>query len=405
MRHSEERRVAHSGDHESDDISERVRQLQADGALHVMPEWSAAALDRLVGMAYEQNLPLQTAGLRVHKARAILGVTVGNLYPQVQRASGSVSTIELSENAEPVSNLPGQVADAVDTNFQTYRLGFDAAWEIDGEGEMPRPAALSAGSVVTVRDNVPVLVGDVATVSLGPALRRGALDKEGVEAVGGVVVVRYGENPHQDAALYGDFAVSFEKLHGKELSYNNIVDLVAGVKLVGDFQEPCCGILKHTNPCGFGLGEGVTDLERALRCDPVSAFGSIVAVNGVVDVDLADASKEGFVEVMIARRFTEACRLRNLFGRRAGHVRVGTGILERRDRLVGAAQQVPAEAGGQDQQGDADRRHAAIESDRLVEPARRVEDQERQQLERHHHQERPGRPDRRPQAATDVHLF
>jgi len=131
----------------------------------------------------------------------------------------------------------------------------------------------------------------------------------------GEIPLRYGENPHQEAALHlpaaaeGDSplaGIGLEQHGGKELSYNNIVDLVAAVKLVGDFQNPCCGILKHTNPCGFGLGEGVTGLERALKCDPVSAFGGVFSFNGCVDEATAEVLAKRFLEIIVAPEFTPA---------------------------------------------------------------------------------------------------
>jgi len=121
--------------------------------------------------------------------------------------------------------------------------------------------------------------------------------------------LRYGENPHQAATLIlpaplpgqPDLsAVGLTQYGGKELSYNNIVDLVAAVKLVGDFDDPCCGILKHTNPCGFGLGEGLVGLERALKCDPVSAFGGVFTFNREVDLATAEILAKRFLEIIVA---------------------------------------------------------------------------------------------------------
>ncbi|MEY3213095.1 MAG: phosphoribosylaminoimidazolecarboxamide formyltransferase/IMP cyclohydrolase [Pseudomonadota bacterium] len=122
--------------------------------------------------------------------------------------------------------------------------------------------------------------------------------------------LRYGENPHQRAALYqlDGQAWPFEQLQGKELSYNNIVDLVAAWEVPQSFPEPCCAIIKHTNPCGLAVADTLTEaFRRALSCDPVSAFGSIIAVNGVVDIDFAVALAESklFVEVLVAPEFTE----------------------------------------------------------------------------------------------------
>ena len=126
--------------------------------------------------------------------------------------------------------------------------------------------------------------------------------------------LRYGENPHQAATLIlpaplpgqPDLsAVGLTQHGGKELSYNNIVDLVAAVKLVGDFDDPCCGILKHTNPCGFGLGAGVVGLERALKCDPVSAFGGVFTFNREVDLDTAEILAKRFLEIIVAPGFSD----------------------------------------------------------------------------------------------------
>ncbi len=121
--------------------------------------------------------------------------------------------------------------------------------------------------------------------------------------------LRYGENPHQSASLILPGSkldsVGIQQHGGKELSYNNLVDLVAAVKLMGDFQEPCCGILKHTNPCGFGLGAGAQGLNRALRCDPVSAFGGIFAFNSEVDLETAGILAKKFLEIIIAPSFSD----------------------------------------------------------------------------------------------------
>ncbi len=128
------------------------------------------------------------------------------------------------------------------------------------------------------------------------------------ESGGGGVPLRYGENPHQSASLFlpGDdlASVGLTQHGGKELSYNNLVDLVAGLKLVGDFSEPCCGILKHTNPCGFGLGPGVEGLERALLCDPVSAFGGVFAFNAQLDRETSEILAKRFLEIIVAPSYT-----------------------------------------------------------------------------------------------------
>lgn len=88
-------------------------------------------LESLIQQAAEQNKTLQIAGLRVFEARAILGIAAGSSYPQVQLAAGSVGRVELSENADPIANLPSPIRQSIDTSFGNYRLGFDAAWKLD----------------------------------------------------------------------------------------------------------------------------------------------------------------------------------------------------------------------------------------------------------------------------------
>jgi phosphoribosylaminoimidazolecarboxamide formyltransferase/IMP cyclohydrolase len=118
--------------------------------------------------------------------------------------------------------------------------------------------------------------------------------------------LRYGENPHQPAALYGAFFDSFEKLHGKELSYNNIVDIDAAAALIEEFTMPAAAIIKHTNPCGCAVEENLLDAYVAARStDPASAYGGIIAFNREIDVALAEVLNETFSEVVIAPAFSD----------------------------------------------------------------------------------------------------
>jgi phosphoribosylaminoimidazolecarboxamide formyltransferase/IMP cyclohydrolase len=119
--------------------------------------------------------------------------------------------------------------------------------------------------------------------------------------------LRYGENPHQAAALYGNFIEHFEQLHGKELSYNNILDTAAAQELIEEFpaaEAATVAIVKHTNPCGVGNGATLREAwERAFATDRDAPFGGIIATNGVVDVPLAEAIDEIFSEIVIAPDF------------------------------------------------------------------------------------------------------
>jgi phosphoribosylaminoimidazolecarboxamide formyltransferase / IMP cyclohydrolase len=122
----------------------------------------------------------------------------------------------------------------------------------------------------------------------------------------------YGENPHQRAAYYAEAGTRrhllsrVERLGGGELSFNNLNDLDAARALLREFTVPACAIVKHANPCGCALASDLVDAyERALACDPVSAFGGVVACNRAVEADLAEALADQFVEVVIAPAYSD----------------------------------------------------------------------------------------------------
>ena len=119
--------------------------------------------------------------------------------------------------------------------------------------------------------------------------------------------LRYGENPHQVAALYGGFARHFQQLHGKELSYNNLIDISAAVRLIREFTEvPTVAILKHTNPCGLGNGATLAEAwDKAYATDRQAPFGGIIVVNRPLDLAVAQLIAEIFSEVIIAPAFQE----------------------------------------------------------------------------------------------------
>jgi phosphoribosylaminoimidazolecarboxamide formyltransferase / IMP cyclohydrolase len=124
-----------------------------------------------------------------------------------------------------------------------------------------------------------------------------------------VMRLRYGENPHQTAALYGDFDQYFEKLHGKDLSFNNILDISAATNLIAEFAEPTVAILKHTNPCGVGSDDNLREAwEKAFATDKQAPFGGIIVCNRSVDEGLARAISEIFSEVIIGAEFDPEAR-------------------------------------------------------------------------------------------------
>ncbi|WP_217554278.1 bifunctional phosphoribosylaminoimidazolecarboxamide formyltransferase/IMP cyclohydrolase [Streptomyces sp. GbtcB6] len=122
--------------------------------------------------------------------------------------------------------------------------------------------------------------------------------------------LRYGENPHQPAALYVDASggglAKAEQLHGKEMSYNNYTDTDAARRAAYDHDEPCVAIIKHANPCGIAVGSDVAEAHRkAHACDPLSAFGGVIAVNRPVSKEMAEQVAEIFTEVIVAPDYEE----------------------------------------------------------------------------------------------------
>ena len=127
-----------------------------------------------------------------------------------------------------------------------------------------------------------------------------------------VVDLPYGENPHQRAAFYAQIGArahvlsQIQQHHGKQVGFNNILDLDAARAVVRDFDSPACAIVKHNNPCGVATGSGALDAyRRAFACDPLSAYGGVIVLNRRVDRETADAIAEQFVEVLFAPGFDD----------------------------------------------------------------------------------------------------
>ena len=125
-----------------------------------------------------------------------------------------------------------------------------------------------------------------------------------VVGAGKETVLRYGENPHQHAIFYGDLGECFDQLHGKEISYNNLVDIDAAIELIKEFDQTTFAIIKHTNVCGIAMREEAAHAwEYALAGDPESAFGGVLVCNASIDLSTAQAINEIFFEVLIAPGF------------------------------------------------------------------------------------------------------
>lgn len=116
--------------------------------------------------------------------------------------------------------------------------------------------------------------------------------------------LRYGENPHQQGTFYGKFEDLFEQISGKEISYNNLLDIEAAVSLIDDFEEVSCAIIKHNNACGIASSNNLMDVwKKALQADPLSAFGGIIIVNRPVTKEVAEEINKLFFEILIAPSF------------------------------------------------------------------------------------------------------
>ena len=119
--------------------------------------------------------------------------------------------------------------------------------------------------------------------------------------------LRYGENPHQEGYFFGDLEKLFDKLNGKELSYNNLLDVDAAVHLMAEFKETTFAVLKHNNACGLASREKLVDAWKdALAADPVSAFGGVLITNRKVDIETAEEIHKLFFEVIIAPAYDKA---------------------------------------------------------------------------------------------------
>lgn len=131
-----------------------------------------------------------------------------------------------------------------------------------------------------------------------PSALRIAIDK--------AKVMRYGENPHQKGTFFGDFAEMFDQIHGKEISYNNLLDIDAAVSLIAEFTEPTFAILKHNNACGLASRDTIAGAWKdALAGDPVSAFGGVLITNGNIDKTAAEEIDKIFFEVIIAPSYDD----------------------------------------------------------------------------------------------------
>jgi phosphoribosylaminoimidazolecarboxamide formyltransferase/IMP cyclohydrolase len=277
------------------------------------------------GLLADLRLPAHEAQL------AALGIEpfdllVSNLYPFTQTVAAgasvdeSVEQIDIGGPAMVRAAAKNHPSVAVVTSVSAYPLIVNAL--NDGGFTLTQRKLLAARAFADIAEYDMAVANWCATTlapsrlgfsapSAGPGA--GSDTAEWPEFAGLTLrrenALRYGENPHQQAALYVDPAApkglaQAEQLHGKEMSYNNYVDADAAWRSANDFAEPCVAIIKHANPCGIAIGPDVADAHRkAHACDPTSAFGGVIAVNREVTVEMAKQVAEIFTEVIVAPSF------------------------------------------------------------------------------------------------------
>jgi len=238
-------------------------------------------------------------------------LVVSNLYPFTQTVMSGASPDECVEQID--IGGPSMVRAAAKNHpsvaIVTSPASYDAVLEAVAAGGFTldeRKALAAAAFVHTATYDVHVaswmgnVLTDTSEGSNFPAWMGATWSKE--------TVLRYGENPHQNAALYsngflpgGPGLAQATQHHGKEMSYNNYVDADAARRAAYDFDEPAVAIIKHANPCGIAVGTDVAEAHRrAHECDPVSAFGGVIAANVPVSVEMAQQVAEIFTEVIVA---------------------------------------------------------------------------------------------------------
>ena len=237
-----------------------------------------------------------------------------NLYPFEQTvARGDASDEEIVENIDiggPTmirAAAKNSAFAAVLVDPGDYERVLGELRQSDGRLSLQTRRELAGKAfALTARYDAAISTWFASRTSVGfPPSRREAYEK--------VSDLRYGENPHQQAAFYArvgaptHLLAGVEQLHGKELSFNNLLDLSSARELVEEFTEPACAIVKHNNPCGCAVGaSGLEAYERAFACDPQSAYGGVIAVNRPVDLAFAEELGKQFIEVLLAPGYDAA---------------------------------------------------------------------------------------------------
>jgi phosphoribosylaminoimidazolecarboxamide formyltransferase / IMP cyclohydrolase len=290
------------------------------------------------GILHRRDLPAHTAAVAEHGIQPIDMVVV-NLYAfEKTAAKPGVAFEELIENIDiggpsmirsaaknfhdvaVVTSPADYQAIAAELSQSGGTLSLETKWKL-AQKAFATTAAYDAAIASTLEAIPDVATGHVGTGALArPAERSSAATFPPTLRLSfqKTLDLRYGENPHQKAAMYSDGSgvgvANARQLQGKELSYNNIVDLQAAWDLAQEFdpqEAAVCAIIKHTNPAGCATGKTIAQAyQRALECDPVSAFGGVIGVNHPIDGEAAEAMHKLFLEVIAAPGFDEAAKVK-----------------------------------------------------------------------------------------------
>lgn len=259
------------------------------------------------GLLYVRDNPEHKAQAEAHGIKPIDMVVV-NLYPFEETVAKPDTTLEQAIEQIDIGG-PSMLRSAA-KNYRSVTVVVDPA---DYADVLENMAANEGGTTLKLRERLGIKV--FVTTSKYDSAIANYLNQE-QEATSSfslslpvVARLRYGENPHQTAALYGHFDEHFQKFHGKELSYNNILDITAASELIEEFSEPTVAILKHTNPCGIGSDADLREAwDKAFATDKQAPFGGIIITNRPLTLALAKAISEIFSEVIIAPEFEADAR-------------------------------------------------------------------------------------------------
>lgn len=262
------------------------------------------------GLLYVRGNPEHESAVKKHEIKPI-DLVVVNLYPFAQTVAKPDATLE-----EAIENIdiggPSMLRSAA-KNHESISVLIDpldypeVADQIKAHGNTTSECRQKLAAKVFARTAAyDAAIADYLRKQFGAGEQTEVFPEQIKIVASKSQSLRYGENPHQQAALYGDFAKYFQQLHGKELSYNNILDLTAAANLIGEFSDELAtlAILKHTNPCGVGRGNNLRAAwERAFATDNQAPFGGIIVTNQILDLPCADAISEIFSEVIVAPDF------------------------------------------------------------------------------------------------------